>query len=200
MDPESQPYADHFEPVPPIFQSTETGRAFERCVACDRFLLDDTTQYVIEKAFRSYEGFDARETIFEYALCVDCRDALMEELSEESLQRMQNYFASHVAVAVRRLRLIESAQSNVQLDPWISTCMISGAPVQELNEYQVYCECQGPNMLYSYAPFTIGGPVMDEIAELLSNKTLDELDGFADDILGLPPELEELFKRRVVLL
>ena len=193
-------YTDHFEPVPEIFRSTETGEAFDRCAVCDRYLLDDGTTYVIEKAFRSYQGFDARETVFEYALCTDCRDDLTAELSAESLQRIQDYFRSRVDVVARRQRLVDDDPTSVHLEPWISHCMVSGQSIGEMTEFQVYCECDGPHMLYGYSPFLLGGQTMDEIADLLSNKTLDELNGFADDILGLPPELEELFARRVVLL
>ncbi|MDX1741622.1 MAG: hypothetical protein R3178_10025, partial [Rhodothermales bacterium] len=60
MEPDGYLYTEHFEPVPEIFQSTETGQAFERCSMCDRYLLDYDTNYVIEKAFRSYRGFDTR--------------------------------------------------------------------------------------------------------------------------------------------
>lgn len=200
MEPDDILYTEHFEPVPEIFRSTETGRPFERCAMCDRFLLDAGTTYIVEKAFRSYKGFDARETVFEYALCTDCRDSLTAELSTESRQRIQDYFESRVDIVARRHRLVDSDPSGVRLGPWISRCLVSDEPVGEMDEFQVYCECDGPHMLYGYSPFLLGGKVMDQIADLLSNKTLDELNGFADDILGLPPELEELFARRVVLL
>ena len=200
MDSESPLFGHFFERVPPIFQSTESGQPFDRCAACDKYLLDDDSQYVIEKAFRSYRGFDARETVFEYALCVDCRDDLMSEFSEESSQRIRAYFESRIDHEARRQRLLTADVTEASLSPWISSCIVSGEPVEDLDEYQVYCECMGPYMLYTYAPFLIGGKVMDEVADLLSNKTLDELNGFADDILGLPPELEELFTRRVVIL
>lgn len=187
-------------PVPQIFRSTETGDLIERCAVCDRPLLDSSTDYVIEKAFRSYQGFDSRETIFEYALCSACRDELMAELSRESLERIQGFFSARVDVALRRLQMLNAAESEPDVGPWISSCLVSGEPIDDLEEYQIYCECRGHNILPSRPPFLIGGPVLDEIADLLSNKTLDELNGFADDILGLPPELEELFRRRVVLL
>ena len=114
--------------------------------------------------------------------------------------RIRDYFDEKIDHEARRNRLFAVEESNEGLQPWISSCIVSGEPVEDLEEYQVYCECQGPFMLYTYAPFLIGGPVMDEVADLLSNKTLDELNGFADEILGLPPELEELFTRRVVIL
>ena len=35
---------------------------------------------------------------------------------------------------------------------------------------------------------------LDEMVELLSEKSLDILNGFKDDITGMPPDLHELFK------
>lgn len=200
MDSDPSLIMNSFERVPSLFQSTETGRPFERCAACDRYLLDDNAQYVIEKAFRAYPGFDARETVFEYALCTDCRDELMSGFSDESSRRLRAYFDSHIDLEARRKRLVGSGETETTLESWLSECVVTGEPVAEMDEYQVYCECLGPNMLYTFAPFVIGGRAMDEVADLLSNQTLDELNGFADDILGLPPELEELFTRRVVIL
>ena len=200
MESDGYLYTEHFEPVPEIFRSTETGEPFERCAMCDRYLLDHDTSYVVEKAFRSYRGYKARETVFEYALCYDCREELTSEFSRESMERIQNYFAERVDMVARRQKLIEDAPEGLELDPWVSRCIVTGEPVSEMEEYQVFCECEGPLMLYGYSPYVLGGAAIDEIMELLSAKTLDELNGFADDVLGLPPELEELFTRRVVLL
>lgn len=200
MESDGYLYTEHFEPVPELFQSTDSGKPFERCSMCDRYLLDYDTNYVIEKAFRSYKGFDARETVFEYALCYDCRDTLIAEFSKESMERIRDYFSRRVDVDERRRRLINEAPDGVTLEPWVSNCLISGEPTAEMEEFQVFCECDGPFMLYGYSPYVLGGNVMDEVADLLSAKTLDELNGFADDVLGLPPELEELFTRRIVLM
>ena len=194
-------FTEHFEPIPELFQSTETGRPFERCSMCDQYLLDeDASSYVVEKAFRSYRGYEARETVFEYALCFDCQLKLKAEFSRESMERIQDYFKERVDVAARREMLIEEAPDGLELDPWVSRCIVTGEPVSEMEEYQVFCECDGPYMLYGYSPYSLGGAAVDEIVQLLSAKTLDELNGFADDVLGLPPELAELFTRRVVLL
>jgi hypothetical protein len=200
MESEEFLYTEHFEPVPELFHSTETGRPFERCGMCDRHLLGPDSSYVIEKAFRSYSGFEAREVVFEYALCSNCRDKFTSELSRESLERVRDYFMRRVDVKARRKKLIEEEPEAVRLEPWVSSCLVSGEPVSEMDEFQIFCECDGPVMLYGYSPYLLSGKVMDEIADLLSAKTLDELNGFANDVLGLPPELEELFTRRVVLL
>ncbi len=200
MESDEYLYTEHFEPVPELFRSTETGQPFERCGMCERYLLDYDTNYVIEKAFRSYQGFDARETVFEYALCYECRDRLTAEFSRESMERIRDYFSERVDLHARRRKLIGEAPQGLQVQPWISSCLISGEPTDQMDEFQIYCECDGPFMLYGYSPYLLSGKVMDDIADLLSTKTLDELNGFADEVLGLPPELEELFTRRVVLI
>ena len=45
-------------------------------------------------------------------------------------------------------------------------------------------------------PYVIGGAAVDEIAHMLSNKTIDDLRGFMGDNFGIPPEFRDLFKDR----
>ncbi len=41
-------------------------------------------------------------------------------------------------------------------------------------------------------PMIIGEKAMEEMAELLSDKTVDEMNGFREKFLGPSPEIEEL--------
>jgi hypothetical protein len=43
-------------------------------------------------------------------------------------------------------------------------------------------------------PLILGMKALDEMVQLLSNKSLDELNDFKDRITGMPPDLRELFK------
>ncbi len=188
---------DEYVEIPALFRSDATGEPFDHCLVCNRYLLGDNTQYLVEKAFRSYKGFEARDTIFEYALCMPCREQMSEMLSAESKSRIEAYFEEHVDFVARRTQLLSSGQRDVE--SWLETCLITCHPASELEEFQVFCECAGEHMLFTYLPYMVGGPAMDEIANLLSDKTIDELNGFSDEFLGLPPELEDIFTRRVVL-
>ena len=189
---------NEFVPVPEIFHSEETRKPFDRCIDCGRFLLDDGTQYMIEKAFRSYKGFDARDTVFEYALCLECRERLAETLSSESKARIEAYFANHTDLVRRREDLIRGERLTVEA--WLERCVVSGEPIREMEEFQILCQCDGPDMLFGYVPYAIGGAAIDEVVNLLSNATIDQLNGFSDEHLGIPPELEDIFAKRVLLI
>lgn len=172
--------------IPPELCSSDTGAPFARCLVCDR-PLDGDTEYMVEKAFRRYPDYGLRDTVFEYAVCTECYAEISGRFSAESRARVDTYFAERVDQEERVKRLEAEAADNIA--PWIGRCMVSGAPVDELEEYQVVAHCIGGFLVLGPAPFIIGGPVIDEIVELLSNETLDELGGFRDQYFGLPPEL-----------
>lgn len=175
--------------IPPVFRSDMTGQMFERCLVCERYLLEDGVPYLIEKAYKYRQQFRTREIIFEYAMCLDCQEELRNSFSRESRIRIDQYFAEHVDLARRRRELLESAAMDV--DQWLSQCVIKKTPLAEMDEYQMLCQCDGRYMLFAYLPYTLSGAAMDEIMQLLSNKTLDRLDGFIDEYFGLPPEFRE---------
>jgi hypothetical protein len=183
--------------IPEIFKSYESGGNFEFCLVCKKPLLKEGTQYLIEKAIRNYPEMKTKDVIFEYAICLECAEKLQDELSEESLSRIQEYFSKKVDF---EKRFNECLKFGEKTDDYISNCLISGKNHNELKEYVIQGHCIGDKMALSFMPYMISENVMDEIAELLSNKTLDFLDGFMDDYLGYPPEFREIFSRRLILI
>ena len=182
-------YSNHIA-IPRPFYSDATNAVFERCLGCDRYLLDDGTEYLIEKAFRQYPGYDFVDTVFEYAMCLDCVARLQQAMSEESMQRVRAYFEHRVDPFARRRHLIERERFDAR--EWISACFVTGKPVASMTEYQIYAHCEGRSLVMSLFPYAIGGDVIEEVGALLSNKTLGEIDGFMSDHFGLPPELRKL--------
>jgi hypothetical protein len=161
---------------------------------CEKNLLEEGVQYRIEKAIKKYPDSDAISTIFEYAICNDCGVQANATLSKESKENIQLYFESHVDMYERREQLLE--EKGMDTDEWLSHCAIKGTPLNEAEEYQIYAHCNGSDMLFSYWPMAISSQAIDEVAQLLSNETLDEIDRFTDQINDLPPELRDLFKDR----
>ena len=78
--------------------------------------------------------------------------------------------------------------------------MIKGTRIDELNEYVISAHCVEDKTILSFLPYMISETAMDEMTELLSKKTTDFLNGFRDKYFGLPPEFEDIFKRRLILL
>ena len=185
-------------PIPPVLHSDVEERPFEHCLHCERPLLDGSTPYLIEKAYRRIAAYGATEVIFEYAMCAACYGELWTKLSDTSRQRMDAYFDAHFDVEARLARLRDADPAD--LAPWLDTCLITGASTAGLSEYQLVGQCLGDRLVLSHIPAAIGGPALEALSGLLSQETKDELGGFMDDHFGLPPELRSLFPDRAPLL
>jgi len=175
-------------PIPESLYSIETGDPISTCLACDAPLLDGSTEYLIEKGYRRYEAYDVEETVFGYALCMDCHAAMRQSFSEVSKRRCQSFLAEHIDLAGRTERLL-GAESTDPAD-WTRRCIVHDTPRDELEEYQIMAHCRGDELLLTHLPLLMGGPAVDALAQRLSDETLDDLGGFRDEHLGLPPELK----------
>lgn len=171
--------------IPSDFYSFETNAPFERCVECDRFLLDDDTEYLIEKAVKTYKGFDAKDTVFDYAICMDCAETLRKEISPESWQKIMGYFQENMDMEKRLEMMNTHPNQNLQ------SCMIKGIDVNSCREYQVYAHCKGTKLNMQNPPYLISGEVMEELLPLLSEKTVDEMNGFFNKHFSPDPSFFE---------
>lgn len=174
--------------IPEILNSYSTGEPFTHCIDCERYLLDDDVSYFIEKAIRQYhkEGYLAKDVLFEYAMCIDCAENIKSNMSKASRKAMDSYMLENSSIDT-----IDN--KNLQ-------CIIKGESIDKYEEYQVFSLCQGKSMLMPH-PMAIGSDALDELAELISQETKDELDRLMADFFGPPPELEELLpKHRIPIL
>lgn len=171
------PEFGNYAPIPEVFWSFETGRPFTRCSLCGRDLMEEGTNYLIEKAFR--EG----ETLFEHALCLDCHVGCQEEMSEESRRNIRAYFADRVDIESRPMQLQQKAGADSAR--WLDHCLVKGYPLEECGEYQIYGFCIDRDLIFNGAPYMICGEVIDEILELLSSQTLGVLGDISDRLFGI---------------
>ena len=79
-------------------------------------------------------------------------------------------------------------------DP-LDECLLSGKHLQDMETYQVYAHCTGTQLSMNRGYYMLSDAVIEEIQELLSDKTRDELERFSDENLGVPPELKHLFNK-----
>lgn len=179
---------NEFSDIPPKFYSDATGKPFENCLVCERDLLVSGTQYVVEKALKNYENFNTSDTIFEYAMCFQCLENFRDNVSDESRQRIDAYFAENVDLVKRRHTFLEA--DNLDAADWTSNCIVNGKLDSKCSEYQIYCQCDGSKMLFTYMPFMISGDAMDDIVQLLSKKTIGDIGGFMNEYFDVPPELK----------
>lgn len=169
--------------IPKEFWSFAEGQPFRVCVVCGENLLADGGRfYMIEKAYRK------GEVVFEYAICLSCQQQLEAELSQQSLKLIAHYFDEHVDWAqIRGIRELSSSRKGTALSG-LSRCLITGKQASECAEYHILTACFGENLLES--PCLIGDEAIESIQQLVSRKTRDQLDGFVEEFLGLPPAVK----------
>ena len=194
------PYSLKVTGIPESFHSFETGEPFHACLVCGKDLVSSGMPYFIEKAYRKYPGYDAFDITYEFAMCFTCAENLRKDLSLESQKHMKEYMDSKIDFEKRRYKM-SGFEPSQNVEPWLDHCMITGESIEKQNEYVLYGYFQGNNMMVSDFPYAIGPKAMDELTDLLSNKTLGEMDDFMGQYFTGPPEVNELFKpRRPVLL
>ncbi len=185
--------------IPSLLHQHESGELFGACIECGIGLLDGKTDYLIEKAFRRYPGFRISDTVFEFAICMPCMERLYEQHSKESREAIENFFLenNHFMTRGQHLYFLAELSTPPALENWLGGCAITGEPTDDLEEYQVAAICRGGKMLLSIFPYIISGKAMDQLVNLLSNQTIDNLDDFSGRHFGIPPEFDEK-PRRVV--
>lgn len=153
---------------------------------------------MVEKVIRQYLKFSTHDTIIEYAMCLNCYEEIARELSEESMSKLSGYLEANVKFEKRRQKL--SSKEAPEIDDWLSHCIVKGTAKKELEEFQIVGQFDGKHLLRHDFPFIIGFEAINEMSELLSNKTIDTLNGFRDKFLSPDPALEDLLKPKLLLL
>lgn len=181
---------DNFEPIPPIFFPDGKEMPFCNCSICGKQLLKRGQTYMIEKAYKQDIETQERELIFEIVYCFECIEKLREELSEESKQKLEVFYKENIDFEKRHKQLSE--HELFETDIWLNNCVVSNKAIDEVNEFQIYALCDGGDILYHQTPYMICGEVIDQVTELISNKTLDFLNDFLLDHIDLPPEFADI--------
>lgn len=176
--------------IPKRFYSDLENKPFEKCTMCERSLLEDGVLYLIEKAIRSYGSDVGEMTLFEYAICLECAENYRKNLSRESLQNIDKFYAENIDFSERSDRLKED-----DLNEWMKECLVHQKPAGPSGEVQIYALCNGKQFSYGEFPYMIRSEAMDELIELISAETLDELDSFKNNLTSGPPELRELLDK-----
>ncbi len=190
---------DHSIEIPERFYSDVTDKPFESCHICDKSLLENDEPYVIEKAMRNYEGHDFSSTIYEFAICHDCHSKMQKSMSPESLQSLQKYYSDIMLAKGSQPIMID--MNNFDMNTWLSKCFFKGDEINAMKEYQIVGQFKGSKLVMNTPPIIIGEGAMKQMAELLSEKTTDEMNGFRDKFLGPSPEIEELiYGKKLILL
>jgi len=159
--------------IPKRLYSYIDEKPFTHCIECEKYLLSEDTEYLVERICKNYPEYGTTETIFDYALCMECAMKLHSQMSLESQRTLQNYFMKNIDLESRTQK-----KSNLSIDDAISNCLVSGKTLNECKEYQVCAHCVGDKVYMGNPPYMLSGVVLEEIMNMLSNKTQDIMNGF----------------------
>lgn len=188
--------------IPPLFHDSLSKAPFVKCQVCEKELIQSNSEYIIEKVFRKNAVSSKMEILFEYAICYSCALNLTNSYSTESKENLQRYFMEHLQGQFD-FASQKPLTSEIDIYDQLSNCAITGRHVSELEEYQIVGRFKGGFLRKDEMPFLIGGGSMDDVSDLLSNETLDNMDDFTGKYLTGPPEFRDYFKspkRRPVLI
>lgn len=184
--------------IPRRFYSDMDGKPFETCQLCGKYLLNDGTSYVVEKAMKNYRNEDFYSTIFEYAICLPCHMEMQKSMSVESVKNLQTYYMDMLASKDKEAMYIDLHHFN--LDNWLSKCFFTGDDVKGMKEYQVVAQFNGSKMVMNTPPMIVGEAAMEAMSELLSDKTIEEMNGFKGKLIDPDPEITELIYGKKLIL
>ncbi|MEM7699871.1 MAG: hypothetical protein AAF236_15860, partial [Verrucomicrobiota bacterium] len=128
-----------------------------------------------EEGFRVSKNFKKEEVIFEYALCMPCLNGMMDEASDESKQRLEEFHEEHA-------RDVSG----------FSECALCEKTLESSREkeYSLVGVCHGEKM---YDSALICGDCLDRLAEITSEETRRGWDRFKEENFpGVPGDLEPM--------
>jgi len=169
--------------IPELFYSSSENEPIHTCANCGKELFFDNEPYFIEKAFKRNSNAKTVEVIFEYAMCFRCQQSTSQELSVESLKNIKMYFDLYVDFDKRQRDYMN--QTNFKLSDCLKQCIITQKPLEYYSEYQIGGYFFRDKLLMDNLPFAIGQQAVEEIQDLISDKTRDFLDGFKDKIFPI---------------
>lgn len=181
--------------IPAEFFSFDKDAPFENCIVCNRSLLIGNVPYVIEKAYKSYQNFTAKDIIYEYAMCQHCIMELSDEVSVSSKSAVQNYVQSNSSFI--HASMLGSGDINVK--SLLSNCVIKGKSIEESSEFTIYGMFRGGKLAGDIMPYMICDDALNEISDCLSLETKEELEFFFDEFFAGPPEFAEILKTKPLI-
>ncbi len=158
------------EPIPEILHSFYEDRAFVSCTRCGESLAD------FDEGYRISKNFKRGEVIIEYALCLPCLDAMMDEASEESKRRLNEFQTERYREGVSGF----------------GECALCVRTIGEArnDEYGFVGVCHGKDMVDS-AMICI--ECMEDMAEIMSAETRQTWDRFREENFpGVPGDFKPM--------
>ena len=161
--------------------SDKTGEPFKECSVCNAELLEKL--YFVEKAYHRNLGDNQHSVIFEYAICENCKRDMLQQVSRESMMRMQGFMLEHR----------EELDEMMQVEGNLQQCSFTGKNLSDMDEYHLVAVVKNGNT--EMPPIIFGNQIMETYQNLLSEKTKEFFDDFYDDFIDIPPELARILDK-----
>ncbi len=175
----------HESDIPEDFFDGDKNAPFNECVVCQESL--DNKTYFVEKVYKRYPNETEHTVLFEYAICKTCAEKKNAELSEESKNNLMDFMNDRLLGRMENEKGIDETERN-------SNCLVTGKLLHDCDEYVSYGQFYGNKMTVGMFPYSLSGDVLDQITNLLSEKTLGEIDDFIGEHFTGPPAFKELLK------
>lgn len=184
--------------IPPIFYSDISNQKFTHCCICDCNLMESNSPYLIEKSIKNYKEINSSDTILEYAICWQCHETLSESISQESKNKILEFYENSDHFRNHIIFFLENYIKDI--DRRLEHCCFSNIAIKDSEEYNIIAMCSQDKIIYDVFPMAIDFSVINELHEKLSVQTKDEIDRFKKQVTKLPPELDRLFKSRPIFI
>ena len=166
--------------LPEIFHSEETNRPFDHCQDCGDAFEHCEDGHLIQKVISN------GETILEIAICSPCHQTLLESYSQESRERIWNFYLDHGDIGQRLKKFFPIPVGNP--DPWINHCITCGASRASVREYAIASQVIADQLVYGETPLMICLGCTERIVEMMSEQSRDTYDRWLDRVAPGPPE------------
>lgn len=171
------------------FHSHETGGPFLYCCACDAPLRDGEPHIV-------NQSFAAGECVFEMAMCMDCREDLHGELSEQSRVAMFDFMHDHADMDRREQEL----GTDTDTGAYLAECITCGADASSLENFSLGAMFAGKDLVKGPFPMLICGDCEEKLGDTISDETRDVWDRFIGEHFPGPPSEVKLPTNKPVLI
>ncbi len=167
--------------MPDNFYSLETGKPFTHCCACD-CQLSEAGMHIINKSYV------AGECIFELAMCIECREDMNAQLSEESRVAIFDFMHDHTDMDQREQEL--GTDSNTEA--YLQSCITCGTDAHGLTNYSTGAMFSHTTLVKGPFPMLICSACEEKLGETISDETRDVWDKFIGEHFPGPPSEIEL--------
>ena len=172
------------------FHSYETEEAFTECCDCG-CNLQDVEMYVVNQSFAG------NECVFEFAMCLQCREKINDQLSEDSRVAMFDFMHDHADMQTR----LEKLGHDSDTGQYIENCVTCGKSRADAKSYTLgamftgYCLIKGP------FPLLICDDCESKMADSISDETRKFWDNYiAENFPGPPSEIDLPTRTKPILI